>query len=310
MQWSGDGYQIVRKLGEGGMAEILLAESANGPPVAIKRVKETCTDEQYLKLFNEEARVMAALSHRNIVSFIGRTMVDGSPAMVLEYLEGYDIRGLGNQLARRKKRFTAEAIYSIAYQISSALAYAHMAWDPNGSELKIVHRDISPGNIFINKQGIAKLLDFGVVKAEQRHDTGITVGSQIKGSLRYMSPEQGRGEDVDGRSDQFSLAIVLYEISAMRRYYHGSDSDLAVLRELTMPNARAEQALKLQYDSFAQTLHKALSYSKEDRFPEIRDICRQAQLELQRAGISNPSRPLSDLLKEIESSPIPPPPPR
>src|SRR6266496_4421908 len=192
-------YQVVRKLGAGGMANVYLAEDQElGRRVAIKILNDRhANDEQFVERFRREAKNAAALSHPNIVSIYDRGEAEGTYYIAMEFLEGRSLKELIVQ------RGPAPIAVSVEYarQILGALRFAHR----HG----IVHRDIKPHNVLVDSEGRVKVTDFGIARAgtSQKTETG-----SIVGTAQYLSPEQARGTDVDQRSDLYSLGIVLYEL--------------------------------------------------------------------------------------------------
>ena len=204
-------YRLLRKLGTGGMAEVFLAaQRMSGGltrPVVIKAIlPHLAEDEKFNKMFMREARVAAMLTHPNIVLIHDVTTLDERPFIVMEFLKGRDLWTVLHALPSAKKTVSPQAAAAIIAQAASALDYAHRLRDRSGAPVDLVHRDISPHNLFLTREGHVKVLDFGIAKsAYQQHRTESGV---IKGKLPYMAPEQARGKDVDGRADQFSLGII------------------------------------------------------------------------------------------------------
>ncbi len=192
-------YQVVRKLGAGGMANVYLAEDQElGRRVAIKILNERhANDEQFVERFRREAKNAAALSHPNIVSIYDRGEAEGTYYIAMEYLDGRSLKEL------ILSRGPAPLNVAIEYvrQILSALRFAHR----HG----IVHRDIKPHNVLVDAEGRVKVTDFGIARAGASQ---MTEAGSIVGTAQYLSPEQARGTDVDQRSDLYSLGIVLYEL--------------------------------------------------------------------------------------------------
>ncbi len=199
-------FRVVRKLGAGAMGVVYAAEDLQlGRSVALKFLSgDLAGEEKALARFRREARAASVLNHPNICTLYGLEEHEGKPFMILEMLEGDT---LANCLAAGSK----EDPLGLALQVASALEAAHAKG--------IVHRDIKPSNIFITTSGTAKVLDFGVAKTLTHNSASTTIGANLTksgmvvGSLKYMSPEQARGEEVDGRSDIYSFGLVLAEIS-------------------------------------------------------------------------------------------------
>jgi serine/threonine-protein kinase len=192
-------YQVVRKLGAGGMANVYLAEDQElGRRVAIKILNERhANDEQFVERFRREAKNAAALSHPNIVSIYDRGEAEGTYYIAMEFLDGRTLKEL--VVSRGPAPVTVSVEY--ARQILQALRFAHR----HG----IVHRDIKPHNVLVDAEGRVKVTDFGIARAGTSQ---MTEAGSIVGTAQYLSPEQARGTAVDQRSDVYSLGIVLYEL--------------------------------------------------------------------------------------------------
>ena len=217
-------YRLLDRLGAGGMAEVYRAV-LDGPQgfcrnVVLKRILPNLAhDEGFLRLFLDEARISALLHHPAIVQVFDFGAIDGTYFLAMELVDGWT---LGQLMQLTKQRLTAVPVADVCYamsELAGALGYAHALTDGSGRALEIVHRDVSPSNIMISKQGGVKLLDFGIARAaEHARDERTRVGTR-KGKLSYMSPEQTSAATVDRRSDIFSLGIVFYEWLTMRRLF-------------------------------------------------------------------------------------------
>ncbi len=212
-------YEIVRRIGAGGMAEVHLGRVRNGPPdarVAIKRLLPSFAHEpRFIEMFIAEARLASTLHHPNIAEVFEAVIDDDACYFAMEYVHGHDVRALLHAAATRARPMPLAIAISIMYGITSALAYVQ---DPRGphAKLNIVHRDISPSNILVSFDGAIKLVDFGIARVELGAVTR-TASGQLKGKIPYMSPEQCRARTLDGRSDLFSLGVVLYELTTNTR---------------------------------------------------------------------------------------------
>ncbi|MBI2377695.1 MAG: serine/threonine protein kinase [Deltaproteobacteria bacterium] len=226
-------YRIIRPLGAGGMAEVFLAHQV-GPqgfvkPCVLKRVaREFVGDERYQRLLMDEARVSALLNHPHIVQTFDFGQIDGLAYMALELVDGLNLSVLCRGLAKQDRWLPLRAVVEIGREVADALAYAHDLTSLDGGSLKLVHRDVSPANILVSRQGIVKLADFGIARHEARAE--VTRGPGIKGKLGYMAPEQAMGEIVDGRADLFSVGVVLAELISARRVSVNSAAPLNLLK--------------------------------------------------------------------------------
>jgi tRNA A-37 threonylcarbamoyl transferase component Bud32 len=224
-------YTVLGLLATGGMAEIFLGKAPGGAPVVIKRVlPHLARQPAFVAMFVDEARLSSLLHHANIVEVHELGQVGFDLFMVMEYLEGESVAGLMRRSANRSRHVSLALAAHVIAEACAGLSAAHELCDDGGRPLGLVHRDISPSNIFVTYAGDVKVLDFGIATAEHRLTQ--TATGQVKGKFSYMSPEQCRGEPLDLRSDIFSLGVVLYELTTRRRLFKRAN-ELMVLRAVT-----------------------------------------------------------------------------
>jgi serine/threonine protein kinase len=224
-------YKLVKQLGQGGMGEILLAiqQSIGGfeKLVAVKKIRRDVLAEKQVatELFLAEAKLAANLNHPNIVQIFEIGQQGGDLFIAMEYIHGADVRTMLRDLMSRADAppLPLEAVLYIGMKVASALHHAHVATDLAGKPLQIVHRDVSPSNIVIGFDGQVKLVDFGIAVV-QTPPSESGEPAPLIGKVSYMSPEQVSGQSLDGRSDVFSLGVVLYELIT-RKYLFRRDSD-------------------------------------------------------------------------------------
>ncbi|NKQ37363.1 MAG: protein kinase [Chloroflexi bacterium] len=219
-----DQYQILQHIARGGMADVYLAQDVDlERKVALKVMLDTlaAADPQFAQRFRREAQMVAKLDHPNIVQVynVGRTAA-GQPYIAMQYIEGGSLRDKLKELAERKKLLTTEQALNIGRQIALALGAAHKAG--------IVHRDMKPANVLIRPDGTPVLVDLGI--AAVRGGAKLTQTGSIIGTPAYMSPEQVRGQAIDGRADLYALGVILYEILAGIRPFE-ADESIAVLHQ-------------------------------------------------------------------------------
>jgi len=223
-------YELVRRLGVGGMAEAFLA-IRRGPAgfeqrVCLKRILATFQDEpEFIRMFLREARLSALLHHVHIARVLDFGVVEGSHYLTLELIEGTDLRCVLTHLREHGETLGPGLTVYIATALAFALDFAHTA-DENGNPAGIIHRDVSPSNILLSKAGEIKLTDFGIAKETNR--PGSIQSSALKGKIPYMAPEYALGRRCDARTDLFSLGVLLYECLAGRRPFDG-DNDIETL---------------------------------------------------------------------------------
>ncbi|MBL8914518.1 MAG: serine/threonine protein kinase [Archangium sp.] len=264
-------YFLVRKLAEGGMAEIFLAKSMGvegfEKNVVIKRMlPHLSTAPDFVSMFLDEARLAASLAHPNIVQISDLGLADGCYYICMEYLAGEDFATVLRTAKRRGEHTPLNIVLRVIGEAAVGLHFAHEALDPKGQPLNLVHRDISPSNVFITYSGQVKVLDFGIAKAESRATA--TGAGVVKGKYQYMSPEQARGDGpVDRRSDVFSLGVSLYEAVTGQRPF-ARDTDLAVLKAVLEGEYQPVRALRpdlpLEVESI---INKAMAQEAEHRYP-------------------------------------------
>ena len=237
-------YAIIDRLAVGGMAELfkatLTGEHGFEKLVAIKKIlPHLAQDQTFVEMFIDEARITAQLDHQHIVAVFELGTDADTPYIAMQFVDGVDVLALLRECARTQIRLPPEIAALIARDVLDALDYAHNAVGVGGRSLGIIHRDISPGNVLLSWRGDVKLTDFGIARAaERRHKTE---AGTLKGKYGYMSPEQVSGQEIDARSDLFSVGILLAEMVMARRLFT-STNDLDIL--LMVRDARLDRLHK------------------------------------------------------------------
>jgi serine/threonine protein kinase len=224
-------YTLLERLALGGMAEVFHAKisSSHGfeKALVIKRIlPHLAADANFVAMFIDEAKLTAQLTHPKIVQILDFGDVDGQFFTALEYIDGFDALGLLRTAAQKRVHVPQNLAIFIVNEVLEALDYAHNARDMEGKPMQIVHRDISPSNIFLSKRGDVKLGDFGIAHTQRRESK--TQAGTLKGKYGYMSPEQVVGRPIDARSDLFAVGVVLAELVTGRRLFTAAN-DLDVL---------------------------------------------------------------------------------
>jgi serine/threonine-protein kinase len=295
-------YTLVRPLAQGGMAEVWLARYA-GPggfekTAVIKRILPHLTaNADFVQMFLDEARIAARLSHPNVVQVFDFGEAEGSYFLCMEHLVGEDVATL-IRLSEKRKRHLPPAVTALILSAAcDALHYAHTLCDDEGQPLNIVHRDVSPSNVFVTYQGAVKVLDFGIAKAEGKLSQ--TQGGVLKGKFVYMSPEQIRGKPLDGRSDVFALGAVLAEMLTGQRLFY-RENELGILAAITedpIPSmGELAPGTPAELDAIVQ---RALSRDREARFADAHQM-RHALEEFVAANSSTPATTLlQNFMREL-----------
>jgi eukaryotic-like serine/threonine-protein kinase len=253
------------------MAEIYRAsmEGAHGfhKNVAIKKIlSHLAEDPEFVRMFIAEAKITAGLQHSNIVQVYELNTTEGELFIAMEYVDGIDLLALLRHHARLKQRVDPDRAVYIASEVLNALHHAHEASGEDGAPLGIVHRDISPGNVLLSRVGQVKLTDFGIARLTLSSDK--TQANTLKGKYSYMSPEQVRRDELDGRSDVFAVGVVLAEMLMCRRLFAApSELDLLIM----VREARIERLDKHGSDidpDLRAILEKALRGDRDERFAD------------------------------------------
>jgi eukaryotic-like serine/threonine-protein kinase len=272
-----DRYTITERLDHGGMAEVFrgVAESIEGfkKSVAIKRVLPNLTKNQkFVAMFLDEARLSLFLQHANIVQVfdISRTP-DNAYFLVMEYVDGCNLKSLIERQKQKNRRMDlAHSIY-LMMECCKALHYAHSLEHPETNEpLGIVHRDISPPNILLSKNGEIKLVDFGLAKANSQVE--FTDPGVVKGKFSYLSPEAASGLEVDARADVFAVGILLWELFTGRRLFYG-ETDYQTVELVRQARVPSMAALNPEIEPELESIvRKALARDPQDRYTHAADL--------------------------------------
>ncbi|HUJ62041.1 MAG TPA: protein kinase [Kofleriaceae bacterium] len=265
-------YTLVERLAVGGMAELFIAtapgEHGFTKKVVIKRLlPHLSPDETYKAMFIDEAKLTARLVHPKIAQTFELGRVGDALYIAMEYVDGIDVLALLREFATRRKRIAPQLAAWIAHEVLDALDYAHNLADEDGRALGIVHRDISPSNVLLSLRGDVKLVDFGIARAKDPERAHKSKTGTLKGKYGYMSPEQVIEMPLDGRSDVFSVGVVLAELLTGRRLF-AAPNELDVL--LMVRDAKLGRFEKYGMDlepALAGLVRKALKKSIDERWP-------------------------------------------
>jgi serine/threonine protein kinase len=281
-------YRIITSLGCGGMADVYLALKSDraifNQLVALKvlRIAELQENPELVQMFQSESRLAALLNHPNIVHSHDVGDEEGIYYIAMEYLAGQSLSRVNERMRKNGERLALDMLISVLCQVLDGLEYAHTLTDHLGQSLNLVHRDISPQNIFLTYSGHVKLLDFGIAKTLE---TNRTVTGVIKGKAPYMSPEQASGKKLDSRSDLFSVGVILWEAVAGRRL-HGNLDVCGILRRLSdeevTPIRTVCPTVSVKLES---VLSRALARNPEDRYVSAGEFRRELRAAQHPFGI-------------------------
>lgn len=271
-------YELLEPAGEGGMAvvwrSLVRGAGAFARPVAVKRIHAAKgADQHFVSLFEEEARVGAALQHPNVVQIMDFGVDDdGDYFLVMEWVEGTDLHHWVRAHPRGMELTPWPLVVSMGIQVLHALGAAHERVDERGAISPVIHRDVSPSNIMLGTNGTVKLTDFGLARAMDR--ASMTRPNVIKGKLAYCAPELITGQKASGQSDLFALGVVLWETLAQQRLFTGKN-DLEVL--LSVRKGEVQRLSELRTDIPAAVdlaIHQALAPNPENRFESANSMAR------------------------------------
>ncbi len=299
-------YILERTLAIGGMGEVFHARQT-GPngfdrTCVVKMMHaQHATDAEIVELFLEEARLTARLTHPHIAQVYDFGKIDASLYMAMELVDGPSLHTIIKSFAVRGRQLPLGPVLRIVSQAAQALDYVHRLKGPDGAPLNLVHRDISPGNLLLSKDGLVKLIDFGIAKA--RTTQLQTRMGQIRGKLAYMSPEQMLGMPLDGRTDIYSLGLVLYELLSGRRANPGRN-EVEILSSVKTGTLTPLAALRDDCPkALTQVLEKATKRDREQRFQRAGELSQALEQLLVAERITVGPMELAAIAEEVELVP-------
>ncbi len=268
-------YELLARLATGGMGEIFLArlEGAQGfeKLYVVKRILAHLADDaRFRQMLVAEAQIASKMSHPNICQVFELGETDGQLYIVMEYLEGISLLPLLRRFSKDQQQLDLGFVAGVIQQTTDAMNYAHELRDRSGEYLGLIHRDVTPSNIFLTESGVAKVLDFGIAKAKGASTQ--TQEGTVKGKYAYMAPEQLKGAAIDRRVDIFALGIVLYEMLALRRLFQRKTDYLTFRAVMEQPIPDIRRYRPDVPDGVAEAMLRALDRDPKNRFETARQF--------------------------------------
>lgn len=295
-------YDVLYLLASGGMGSVYVGRQSGMAGferlVAIKTLHPHLADEdQFVNMFLDEARLAARIRHPNVVATldISESAMDGY-FLVMEYVEGENLAALLKRSVTASAQLPVTIALRIVLDALQGLSAAHNLTDSDGKRLNLVHRDVSPQNVLVGGDGVARLTDFGIAKAEVNVST--TRHGQLKGKLSYMAPEQATHGKVEQRSDLFSMGIVLWEALTQKRLFRGK-TNAETLHKVLISDAPAPSAVRRELAPFDKVLAKALAKPIEDRFQSAQEMIEAIEAVAPQVGGIAPARAVSLLVQRL-----------
>jgi len=284
-------YELVRKIAAGGMAEIFLARQwgAGGffRDVVIKRLfRHLAEHPSQLRMFQDEGRLLSELSHPNIPQVYDVAFSDGYWYIAMEHVDGPTLADLWHRGARSGHPMPLPVAIAVILQICEALHHAHERADRARNPLRIVHRDVTPQNMMLTRDGVMKLMDFGVALTAARRETENT--GAVRGTVSYMAPEQVRARPLDKRADVFALGVVLYELTTHTRLFRGTD--IQIMTQVVENDAPPPSSRVADYPAdLEQVVLEALSRDRGRRTPSAAHLAwKLEELAIRRGMLVGP----------------------
>ncbi len=281
-------YRIIDEIGLGGMASVHLArvDGLGGFQrwFAIKRIHpHLVEDETFVNMFLDEANVAARISHPNVATVFELGKHEDTYWIAMEYLHGEPLREVMRRTEEMGATMPPEIACRVIAEAADGLHAAHELQGKDGEKLNLIHRDVTPHNLFVTYEGVTKVVDFGIAKFQDRMAS--TQAGTLKGKLAYMSPEQVQGESIDRRTDIFALGVVLWELTTGQRLFR-MDSDLDTLAKVQECNIPPPSTMVRGYPlDLEKILMQALAKNRDERFSTAREFSRALQSLLTRRGL-------------------------
>jgi len=306
-------YETIEPIARGGMATVFVGRAVGAGGferrVAIKVMHQHISDDpEFHTMFLDEARLAARIHHPNVVSTIDVQKTDEAMFLVMEFIDGASLKDIQRALREKERRMPVGMALRIMIDALSGLHAAHELKGKDGHVLQLVHRDVSPHNILVGSDGVTRITDFGVARAEARLTT--TRGGRLKGKLAYMPPEQGRGDQIDRRADVYAAGVCLWEILTGRRLFKAEHDGELVLKVLEGAQESPKAYVPDLADAVDAACMKALAIVPEHRYATAADFADGLEDAAHEGGVKLPSsRGLARFVEEfrIRIKSLPPP---
>lgn len=291
-------YALFDEIAAGGMATIhlgrLVGSTGFSRTVAIKTLHpQFARDPEFVEMFLQEARLASRIQHPNVISTLDRTIDKGEAFLVMEYVAGESLAKLVRASLKKGQLVPSNVAVSILAGTLHGLHATHEATNENREPMDIVHRDVSPQNILVGLDGVARIFDFGVAKAAAMKSQA-TADGQMKGKLSYMSPEQLNSKTVDRRTDVFAAGVVAWECVAGRRLFSGSDPGEVLAKVLTLDIPSPRDAQPNVPQALSDAIMKSLARSPDERWQTARDFA----IALESTGLIAPGHQVGQWVEE------------
>ena len=290
-------YQLVRYLTAGGMADLYLAECPRHDGyLVVKKIQPRYLEmTRVVKMFIDEGRIAQALAHPNIVKVVDVGQEGGTYFMAMEYIAGRDLLQICRRGVEVGSFLPRHLAVGILCQALRGLIYAHDKLDENGQQLKVVHCDVSPGNIVLSWGGTVKIVDFGIARAtiQLRNED-----HSVAGKYNYMAPEQIRGEPIDARADLFALGVILYEITVGKRLFRGRPEQ--VMRRVLEEPIERPSSVRPDYPRFLEAIvMQTLERDPDRRYQSARKLRDDLRAWLLDEGVPHNKHEIALYLRSI-----------
>ncbi len=292
-------YHILSLIQRGGMGEIYLASlEPQKIKVVLKRLQDVHTDdERYVEMFQNEAAVMSGLEHPNIVKVLGVPVIEGKQCLVMEFVKGRNLQQVLSRLRKLGRKLPATLGIYILRKVLLGLHEAHHARFSSGRLLELVHRDVKPANILVSFAGDVKITDFGIAKSAMQNR--MTTAGVVKGTVRYLSPEQIRSEKITFASDIFSCASVLVEILTDQPLYDRGPVAPTLMAILNDERAPIHELLPFDGPELAEVIERALHSESEKRYGSALDFAQALGGAARRLGTTVSDDDVGSLLRQL-----------